>query len=297
MGVLIHARFDDELENANGVFTFTLSTRGDELSVDAQPGAISVTNPPTDRVVIPESTQVRKSGGNLEIKRQTLSSLVKAGELVMSDGELSELYELGRELTLAHLAFDNAGVPAAQKRRSLVMDFEFRRTTPGWPALKQGVRAPRFVIKQMRPLEPSPRVSAALRAAPIPHDVLARARRIESRHCHGAGLTLDVLSVLTDPTATPDVGYAQLPLIAGVGVTLDGTPPRVFTHLELSSSRIEKGELDVQLGAGLPLTRLKQRGNTVEVTTRDGLQIGREVQCETQLDYAEPRELLRSFLK
>ena len=28
------------------------------------------------------------------------------------------------------------------------------------------------MIKQARPLEPSPRVSAELRAAPIPHDVL-----------------------------------------------------------------------------------------------------------------------------
>jgi hypothetical protein len=296
MAVLIHARFDDELENANGVFTFTLSTRGDELSVDAQPGAVSVTNPPTDRVVTPESAHVRKTSNGLEIERQTLSSLAKAGQLVMSDGELRELYDLGRELSLAQLAFDNAGLPAAQKRRSLVMDFEFRRTNPGWPALKQGVSAPRFVVKQMRPLEPSPRVSAALRAAPIPHDVLARARRIESRHCRGAGLELDVLSVLTDPTALPDVGYAQRPLIAGLGVGLGAGQPRVFTHLELASARLENGELDVQLTAGLPLMHVKLRGNTAEVIRHGGERLAREVQCETRLDYAEPRELLRSFL-
>jgi hypothetical protein len=297
MGVLIHARFDDELENANGVFTFTLSTRGDELSVDAQPGAVSVTNPPTDRVVTPESTRVRKAGGNLQIERQTLSSLVKAGQIVLSDSELRELYELARELTAAHLAFDNTGVPPAQKRGSLVMDFEFRRTNPGWPALQHGVSPPRFVVKQMRPLEPSPRVGAALRAAPIPHDVLARARRIESRLCRGAGLTLDVLSVLTDPNALPDVGYAQAPLIAGLGVTLEGRPARVFTHLEISGSRFENAGLDVQLAAGLPLTRVEQRGTTAKVTRPDGATLGGEVQCETRLDYAEPRELLRSFLK
>jgi hypothetical protein len=297
MGVLIHARFDDELENANGVFTFTLSARGDELSVDAQPGAVSVTNPPTDRVVTPESTQLRKAGDHLEIKRQTLSSMAKAGQLVMSDRELSELYDLARELTQAQLAFDNTGVPAAQKRRSLVMDFEFRRVNPGWPALKQGVSAPRFVVKQMRPLEPSPRVSAALRAAPIPHDVLARARRIERRHCRGAGLELDVLSVFTDPTALPDVGYAQLPLIASLGVTLTGGQPRVFTHLEIARTSLENGELDLQLAAALPLTRVKLRERSAEVTTHDGAHSRREVQCETQLDYAEPRELLRSFLQ
>jgi hypothetical protein len=297
MAVLIHARFDDELENANGVFTFTLSPRGDELSVDAQPGAVSVTNPPTDRVVTPESTHVTKTGNGLEIKRQTLSSLAKPGQLVISDGELSELYDLGRELTLAQLAFDNTGLPAARKRRSLVMDFEFRRTNPGWPALKQGVSAARFVVKQMRPLEPSPRVSAALRAAPIPYDVLARARRIESRHCGGADLELDVLSVLTDPAASPDVGHAHRPLIAGLGVTLGGGQPRVFTHLELASARLENGELDAQLAAGLPLIHVKLRGNTAEVLSQGGGRLGREVQCETRLEYAEPRELLRSFLE
>ena len=37
MAVLVHARFDDALEQANGVFMFTLSPRGDELAVDAQP--------------------------------------------------------------------------------------------------------------------------------------------------------------------------------------------------------------------------------------------------------------------
>lgn len=297
MGVLIHARFDDEHENANGVFTFTVSTHGNELSVDAQPGAVSVTNPPTDRVVIPESTQVRQAGVGLEIKRQTLSSLAKAGQQVMSDQELSELYWLGQQLTLAHLAVDNSGVPPEQRRLTLVMDFEFRRVTPGWPALKQGTSAPRFVVKQMRPLEPSPRVSAALKAAPIPHDVLARARRIENRHCRGAGLELDVLSVLTDPNASPDVGHSKLPLVAGIGVTLRGAEPRVFTHLDLTTARLEGGNLEAKLGAALPFTRINLKGTTAELTTQTGAQVLREVQCETSLDYAEPRELLRSFLE
>src|SRR5690606_1673095 len=35
MAVLVHARFDDELEDANGVFTFTRHSGADELSVDA----------------------------------------------------------------------------------------------------------------------------------------------------------------------------------------------------------------------------------------------------------------------
>jgi hypothetical protein len=297
MGVLIHARFDDEREDANGVFTFVISPRGGELSVDAQPGAVSVTNPPTDRVVIPESTQVTKSARGVEIRRQTLSSLVKAGQQVMSDPELTELFELGRELTEQHLAFDNTGVPPAQQRHSLVMDFEFRRVSAGWPALAQGTNRARFVVKQMRPLEPSPRVGAALRSSPIPHDVLARARRIENRHCRGAGLELDLLSVLTDPNALPDVGFAKSPLLAGLGVTVSGAAPRVYTHLEQRSVQQSATGLVVELAPGLPLSRVELRSTSASVLFKDGRRASSEVQCENRLDYAEPREHLRSFLE
>jgi hypothetical protein len=298
MGVLIHARFDDEREDANGVFTFALLPSGqDELSVDAQPGAVSVTNPPTDRVVIPESTRVKKGALGLTVKRQSLSSLAKAGQLVISEAELKELFELGRELTLQHLTLGNQGLPPAQRRHTLMMDFEFRRVSAGWPALAQGVRQARFVVKQMRPLEPSPRVSAALEASPIPHDVLARARRIESRHCVGGGLELDLLRVFTDPSALPDMGYAQTPLLAGLGVTTKGAPGRVYTHLELSSVRDQGGRLEVELGPGLPVTRLVLDALHASLSLKDGRQLSGAVQCDNRLDYAEPRELLRSFLE
>ncbi len=168
--------------------------------------------------MIPESSRVRASNGALPIQRQSLSSLMKAGQQVISDADLRELFKLADALTTAHLAQDNAGVPAAQQRRALVMDFEFRRVLAGWPALKQGQNPPRFVIKQARPLEPSPHVSAELRAAPIPHDVLSRARRIETRRCTAAGLELSALSVFTNPDALPDLGYSQRPLLAGLGV-------------------------------------------------------------------------------
>jgi hypothetical protein len=216
---------------------------------------------------------------------------------VISDKELGELFELGRELTEQHLAFDNSGVPPAQQRHSLVMDFEFRRVSAGWPALKQGTSPARFVVKQMRPLEPSPRVNAALRAAPIPHDVLARARRIENRHCRGAGIELDVLSVLTDPNALPDVGFAKTPLLAGLGVTVSGAAPRVYTHLELRSVQQSASGLVVELAPGLPLTRVELSGASASVLFKDGRRATAPVQCENRLDYAEPRELLRSFLE
>lgn len=296
MAVLVHARFDDAMEQSNGVFTFTLAPGVKELAVDAQPGAVSVTNPPTDRVVIPESSRVRKNDGSFTIQRQSLSSLAKAGQQVVSDADLRELFGLAEGLTAAHLAQDNAGVPAAQQRRALVMDFEFRRVLAGWPALAKGQNPARFVIKQARPLEPSPHVSAALRAAPIPHDVLSRARRIETRRCTGPGVELTALQVFTNPDALPDVGYSQRPLLAGLGVTVEKVTPRVFTHLEQRSATITPSGLAVELAPGFAFSRIELTNGVAVFTRQGGAQTRVAVECREQLDYAEPRELLRSYL-
>jgi hypothetical protein len=295
MAVLVHARFDDSLEQANGVFTFTLAPNGNELAVDAQPGAVSVTNPPTDRVVIPESSRVRQVGERLVIERKTLSSLAKAGQAVVTDDELRELFALGESLTFAQLKQRNEGLPAAQQRRALVMDLEFRRVTAGWPALSRGLNPARFVVKQMRPLEPSPHVSAELRAAPIPRDVLARARRIEWRLCHGAELELSALSVFTDPDAMPELGYSQTPLLAAVGVSHKQLT-RVFTHLEQRAGRVSRDAMSVELLSGLELARVEVAANFATLVYPSGKPQRVPVQCETRLDYAEPSELLRSFL-
>jgi hypothetical protein len=297
MAVLVHARFDDALEQANGVFTFTASAHGGELSVDAQPGAVSVTNPPTDRVVIPESTSVSKAlEGRPQIRRRSPSSLAGPGQQILGDSELTELFEVARQLTAQHLARDNAGLPPAQQRHALVLDFEFRRVAPGWPALEQGQNRARFVIKQMRPLEPSPHVSAELRAAPIPRDVLSRARRIETLSCRGVGVELTALEVLTNPDVAPDVGYAREPLLAGLGVELDGVPPRVFTHLEQRSAKVAGDTLAVDLNPGFALSRVDVRSSTAILDFADGRRRQVQVRCQSQLDYAEPRELLRSYL-
>jgi hypothetical protein len=278
------------------VFTFTLAPRLQELAVDAQPGAVSVTNPPTDRVVIPESSRLSLTNGVISIQRQSLSSLMKPGQPVITDADLRELFRVAEALTAAHLAEDNAGVPAARQRRSLVMDFEFRRVLAGWPALQQGQNPPRFVIKQARPLEPSPHVSPALRAAPIPHDVLSRARRIETKRCTGPSLEISALSVFTDPDALPDLGYSQRPLLAGLGVTFANVPPRVFTHLEQRSAQVSAAGLAVELLPGFAFARVEVAGGVAVLTQSNGVQQRRSVECTDFLDYAEPRELLRSFL-
>ncbi len=296
MAVLVHARFDDALEAENGVFTFTLAAGSGELSVDAQPGAVSVTNPPTDRVVIPESTRVRRAGSGFAVERQSLSSLVRPGQLLLNDAELGELFTLAESLTRKHLERDNQGLPPAQRRRSLVLDFEFRRVAAGWPALKQGQHGARFVVKQMRPLEPSPHVTGELRAAPIPRDVLARAKRIETTSCRGAGLALTALRVFTNPDVAPDPGYAEHPLLAGLGVEVASFPARVFTHLEQRAANVGPDSMSVELVGGLPLSGVEVGNGTATLRFSSGKRQSFGVRCENQVDYAEPRELLRSFL-
>ncbi|HET9953378.1 MAG TPA: PEP/pyruvate-binding domain-containing protein [Polyangiaceae bacterium] len=296
MAVLVHARFEDTLEQSNGVFTFTWTGSSGELAVDAQPGAVSVTNPPTDRVVIPESSRVRRGRGELVIDRQSLSSLTNAGEQVLKDAELRELFSLAEALTVKHLLADNQGVSPAQQRRTLVLDFEFRRMAAGWPALQDGSNPARFIVKQMRPLEPSPRVSPELRSAPIPRDVLSRARRIESKLCQGSALEIAIRMVFTEPSGTPDVGYSKVPLVSDVTVKADHGAARVVTHLEQRTANVSSDEIHVEYVSGAAISDVRVDTHQAHVTFADGKRAHSDVRCESQLEYAEPRELLRSFL-
>lgn len=297
MGVLVHARFDDELEDSNGVFTFTLHPRGEELLVDAQPGAISVTNPPTDRVVRPESSRVVMKHGDLGVERASLSSEVLPAATVLSEQELRELFVLAKRLAEDQLRRKNAALPPTQHRQSLVLDFEFRRVKGGWPALDSGVNPPRFIIKQMRPLEPNPGVPAELRSGPIPRDVLAHTRRIETRKCRGRdGTSVDTLLVYTDVGAEPDPGYAKEPLFAAITVE-HGRHSETFTHLDYNLAQLTSSGLYIELKSGHAYTSVGVAGSKLQLLSgRSGAATTAEVECKTTVEFAAPSELLRSFL-
>jgi hypothetical protein len=108
-------------------------------------------------------------------------------------------------------------------------------------------------------------------------------------------LELSALSVLTDPDASPDLGYSSAPLLAGLGVAFTGIPPRVFTHLEQRSAQVTQGGLEVELAPGFAFSRVQVEGGFAVLTLVNGTKKQTAVQCENRLDYAEPRELLRSF--
>lgn len=238
MALLVHARFDDDSEVSNAVFTYTLLPPGHEdagvLVVNVQRGALSVTNPPPGTSALPEVDVVRLRAGASApvIERVASSTEVPAGEVVLDDAKLLELFRSARAVSERWLEADNDDLLASQRRRTLVLDFELREMAAGWPALAEGTPfGQRLVIKQARTLEPgTAHLPADVRALPFPRDVLARARLVERVVCTAPQLSLTIGDAYTDPLSEPDLGHAEEPFTAFV--TLDVTEPMPALSLE-----------------------------------------------------------------
>jgi hypothetical protein len=232
MGVLVHARFDDPFEVSNAVFTYTLlpddfDDEG-ELVVNVQVGALSVTNPPPGTATLPEIDVVRLAAGEgaLRVERVQGSTELPAGDVVLTDVELEEIFFAARAVTQAWLEQDNAALFVSQRRRTLTLDFELREMAAGWPARVSGVSPHRLVLKQARSLEPSlSSVPADVVGLPYPRDVLARARRVERRFCQADAFTLTISEAYTDPLKAPDLGHDVDPFTAFVTIDVTADLP------------------------------------------------------------------------
>jgi hypothetical protein len=255
MGVLVHARFDDPLERANGVATFTRLPPGHEpieiLEINVQAGALSVANPPTDteRRIQPERLQLRRrrDGGRVTVARIGASTEVRTGESVLDDEEALALFE--QCAAIARTWLDVEGRPSRTRApesapRGVALDLEFRVMRPGWPARSDGKTTPaRLVLKQVRSLEPGLPADPAVRRLPIPREVLARASAIERKSCRANAFAVELLEVFTDPLLSPDLGHATHPFVAAVELRgldrlprLRGAPsPLRLTHLDLAA--------------------------------------------------------------
>jgi hypothetical protein len=220
---------------------------------------------------------------------------MSGGGRVLSADELRQLFDFARAVTEGELARINASLAPPRRRRSLVLDFEFRRVAEGWPALRAGRREARFVVKQVRPLEPSPRVSGDLRGAPIPHDVLARARRIERTRCKGDGAELEALLVYTDRNLLPDLGFSEHPLLSGVKLSV-GASAGIYTHLDMASSHTGPDGLSATFRSGAPHGGFAYHDGQLSVIAASGAVTRTSSSCTTSLEHAEPTELLRSYV-
>ena len=327
MGVVAHARFDDEEEAGNGVFLFTILPPGHPdgrfvMELNAQEGALSVTNPPPGNPHLPEVDRlVEAADGTRALSRLRGSTLLPAGAFVLQDAQLHALFEEARTVTEHWLQTDNGPLPASQRRGTLTLDFEFREVHPGWPALRTGeVFAARVVVKQARTLEPGlSRVPDSVLSLPFPRDVLARARRVEQHTCTGNRVAIFVDEAITDPRKVPDVGFAVVPFTAFFVVNflvdvpeLEGTASTGRSVVHTAFAAIEHPGMaqggpwavammaDPARAEELGLSRIAidpqaSGGPTATVESLSGA-ITENVSCERTLLHASPEDFLDGLL-
>jgi len=323
MGVLVHARFDDELEAANGVLTMTLLPAGGQvLDVNLQVGALSVTNPETEAGALPEVDRLEQGALDepVTVTRVRGSTELPVGQWVASDEELRALFREVRVLATTWLAEANAGLPRAQQGAVTVLDLEVRRMAPGWPALAagQGPAYPaRLVLKQVRSLDPGlSRIPEEVRSRPFPRDLLARARRVERRVCTSPALTLIVYEALSDPARPPDMGWSTTPFTALALVSLRQPLPALglpaghtggadhtgFARVAHPATSGRSWDLQLEIRPDL----VPQVGfATLAVTPEGGWQLGRDeavasgagLRCVVEVPFASPSDYLLELLQ
>ena len=225
MAVLVHARFDDPLEAANGVVTLYLARHpsGDtrKMVVNVQKGALSVTNPEPGNPAQPEIDVVDVAGAVPEITRVQGSTEVPSGTWLLSDERLESLVDDIGVVSQAWLDQQNASLPLEHRSSTLVLDLEFREMLPGWPALASGEPNPsRFVVKQARTLDESQPVPDAIEVLPIPRDVLGKADRIQQRTCQTEAFDFTTVEVYTSPAGEWGFSYAKEPFNSHVDLDI-----------------------------------------------------------------------------
>jgi hypothetical protein len=321
MGVLVHPRFDDPIELANGVVTLTLSpARGDRpetatMLVNVQHGALSVANPPNSadhdgRIIRPELVRVTRQGSDIAIERLAHSTEVPAVAFVLDDALLHELLGICERTTWRWHLIENGPLGLAQRRFSTTLDLEFRVVAPGWPARADGrIEPERLIVKQARSLEPGiPAGGEALVQQPIPRDLLTRATRVDRWQCQGGRTRVDLLEVVIDPLAHVDPTLAAQPFVARVRI--DGrepVPDADIDHLDIASFShpgLDQGRpwaLDLSLASEaattLGMDRLVLEGGLLRVFASDGRVLVEEpAPCTRQVLLDSPQAYLRALL-
>ena len=224
MGLTVHARFDDDLEQNNGVATFTFEPGGGPddaiVEINVQKGAVDVTNPDPQEIELPEVVRVTRRGGDVSIERVAGSTLLGDDEQVMNDAAIVELFEQTAAVAGVWRSRLNASLPAEQRVQTVVLDFEFKTVKAGWPMLADGEQPypSRLVLRQVRSLDPGLRaLPADVRALPAPRDIVMRASLVESVRCTVPGsAAVSYVEIFTDPVLAPDIGHSEQPFVVGV---------------------------------------------------------------------------------
>lgn len=134
MAILAHYSYPDEIEMANGVIVYRQWEKNwATVEVVSQPGAESVTNPEPGSV--PEVASVYSSG---QVYIQQQAALLRPGiPSVLEDNEYRQLRQQVEAVVEAYKQFHNIG-----DEEAFVLDFEYKKITPGRLEIKQVRRIP-----------------------------------------------------------------------------------------------------------------------------------------------------------
>jgi len=170
-------------------------------------------------VQLPEVIRVTRQGGEVTVARISSSTMVEAGEQILDDGAIAELFTQTAAVAEVWRTRVNGELRATQRLQTIVLDFEFKSMAAGWPqvAVARDPLPARLVLRQVRSLDPGLRpFSDGVRALPIPRDVIMRASLVETVRCiEPGGAVIDRVEVLTDPLLAPDMGHTDAPFVYG----------------------------------------------------------------------------------
>jgi hypothetical protein len=241
MAVVIHPRFDDDRELANAVATFWWSDYGVDaprrLVLNVQAGALLVTNPggTTER---PEIDELLAEPGAEPVIMRRQASTLSPDKPLLSDEMLRQIYTEAEAHTGRWLEVLAARLPASERPKTLVLDYELKLMAEGWPSLVTSeVRPAGIVWKQARVLDqvarigaisdPIPNTPLAL-SATLPTDLRTVTRQLEVDRCLGPHGELRVYHVLTEPGAADLFPFSERPFVyrawVDLSAALDSAP-------------------------------------------------------------------------
>lgn len=305
MAILVHPRFDDEHELANGVVTVEVSALVDAdapnrhrqgsamstravVTVNVQPGAVSVVDPAPG--VTPERIVIESADALGEVIAIRTSFATGTDAPVMTERQVFELYDLVRAEAERWLARQNTDrQPASRQSRSITLDLEFKVMSGEWPATADGARSSdRLVIKQVRSLDPAlPIVPDSVARLAIPDDLLRRLARVEVVRCDGDAFTVEWTAAFSDPSIAPDLGMTERGFFAEGRLVVDDTVYLLSPDVTVS---VTSDNLRYSEGFGLAVDDVQ--GAATGSFSNSAAERLSDLECSTELLYSSATDQL-----
>ena len=251
MAVLVHPRFDDAAELANGVGLAAVRRTGKvgskrgvdvELTTNTQHGAVSVTNPKAGSTAVPEILVITRIGGDeVRVVVRQDSDQVPAGERVLSDAHAAGLLRALEAAGTAWLDAEDRRLPPTLRPEAVMLDVEFRSMAAGWPVRVDGAKTPpQLVLKQLRPLSRRPRVDVASLGWDAPGDFIAATRSVDAWVCQSEAFELTLPRLVFDPAEALYAGGTRW-LGAELRPRLRAIPGLPLTGLRVDWTGVARG--------------------------------------------------------